>query len=123
LAFADEREPPREVWYSLEEALELLAALEDARDAHIHANQLAVVIPVESDVRKLSRRLGVRRRARRRRCLMPHSAPLKPPVGSVSLPRSCCSSCRASRFVTSSVDGIAHVPAAAVEEYHLRTAP
>ncbi|MDQ1424707.1 MAG: hypothetical protein QOD72_2205 [Acidimicrobiaceae bacterium] len=54
----DEREPPREVWYSLEEALELLGALEDARDALIDAGQLAVVVAVEIQIRELSRRLG-----------------------------------------------------------------
>jgi hypothetical protein len=52
-----EREPPREVWYSLEEALELLAVLEDARDALTESGHLAVVVAVEDQVRSLSRRL------------------------------------------------------------------
>jgi hypothetical protein len=52
-----EREPPREVWYSLEEALELLAVLEDARDALTDSGHLAVVVAVEAQVRGLSRRL------------------------------------------------------------------
>lgn len=38
------REPPRDVWYSLEDALDLLAALEDARDALIDSGHLAVVV-------------------------------------------------------------------------------
>jgi hypothetical protein len=51
------REPPRYVWYTLDEALELLAALEDARDALAGAGQLAVVVAVEDQVRRLNRRL------------------------------------------------------------------
>lgn len=52
-----DREPPRYVWYSLDEALELLAALEDARDALIDAGQLTVVVALEAQVRELSRKL------------------------------------------------------------------
>lgn len=33
MTFPGDQEPPRHVWYSLEEALELLAVLEDAADA------------------------------------------------------------------------------------------
>ena len=55
---ADEPEPPEEVRYSLDEALALLAALEDARDALIDSGHLAVVVAVEAEVRTLSRRLG-----------------------------------------------------------------
>jgi Phage integrase family len=54
---AEEREPPRYVWYTLEEALELLAALEDAREALIEAGHLTVVVSIEAQVRELSRRL------------------------------------------------------------------
>ena len=52
-----EREPPREVWFSLDESLELLATLEDARDALIESGHLSVVMPVEAQIRDLSRRL------------------------------------------------------------------
>jgi hypothetical protein len=52
-----EQEPPRYVWYSLEEALELLAALEDARDSLINAGHLTAVVAIEAQVRDLSRRL------------------------------------------------------------------
>jgi hypothetical protein len=52
-----EQEPPRHVWYSLEEALELLASLEDARDALLDASQLVVVVDVEREIRQLSRKL------------------------------------------------------------------
>lgn len=52
------REPPRYVWYDLDDALELLAVLEDARDALIGRRNLAVVVAVEARIRDLSRRLG-----------------------------------------------------------------
>ena len=57
LDFSKEREPPRDVWFSLDEALELLATLEDARDALIESGHLSVVMPVETQIRKLSHRL------------------------------------------------------------------
>jgi hypothetical protein len=53
----NEREPPREVWFSLDEALDLLATLEDARDALIDSGHLSVVLAVEHQIRELSRRL------------------------------------------------------------------
>jgi hypothetical protein len=49
--------PPDGVEYGLEDALALLAALEDARDALIVSGHLAVVVAVESEIRYLSRRL------------------------------------------------------------------
>ncbi len=57
MGLPSEREPPREVWFSLDEALELLATLEDARDALIESGHLSVVMTVESQIRELSRRL------------------------------------------------------------------
>jgi hypothetical protein len=51
-------EPPRRVVYDLEEALGLLGALEDARDALIDSGHLAVVVSVETEIRTLSRKLG-----------------------------------------------------------------
>ncbi len=51
------REPPRQVWYELNEALLLLADLEDARDALIQADQFGVVVAVEAQIRALHRRL------------------------------------------------------------------
>ena len=50
--------PPREVTYDLEEALELLAALEDARDVLSDSDHLAVLVQVEHQIQVLSRRLG-----------------------------------------------------------------
>lgn len=52
-----DREPPRHVWYDLDEAIGLLADLEDARDALLDAGHLVVVVGVENQIRLLSRRL------------------------------------------------------------------
>jgi hypothetical protein len=52
-----EREPPRYIWYTLEEALELLAALEDARDSLIDAGHLAAAMAIDAQIRDLNRRL------------------------------------------------------------------
>ena len=52
------QEPPGRVQYGLEEALELLAALEEARDALITTDHLAEAAQVEHQVQLLSRRLG-----------------------------------------------------------------
>ncbi len=51
------REPPRLVWYELEEALDLLADLEDARDALLASGHLTVVVAIERQIRVLSHRL------------------------------------------------------------------
>lgn len=51
-------EPPDEVSYSLEDSLDLLAALEDARDALVETDHLAVVAQLEHQVVILSRKLG-----------------------------------------------------------------
>jgi hypothetical protein len=52
-----DREPPRHVWYTLDEALALLADLEDARDVLIESGRLAVVVGIENQIRLLSHRL------------------------------------------------------------------
>ena len=51
------REPPREVWYDLEEALELLSVLEDASAAMTDSGHLSEVMTVEAQIRVLSRKL------------------------------------------------------------------
>jgi len=51
-------EPPSRVSLDLEEALELLAALEDARDALADSDHLAALAQVEHQVARLSRKLG-----------------------------------------------------------------
>lgn len=53
-----EQEPPTSVIYDLEEALELLAALEDARDTLRDTEHLAGVLALEAQIQVLSRRLG-----------------------------------------------------------------
>jgi len=53
-----DHEPPVAIIYDLEEALDLLAALEDARDALADTDHLAVLTQVEHEVTALSRTLG-----------------------------------------------------------------
>ena len=57
MTFPEGQEPPREIWFSLDEALDLLASLEDARDALLDTGHLPVVVGVEHQIRRLSRRL------------------------------------------------------------------
>jgi hypothetical protein len=45
--------------YRLEDALDLLAALEDSRDVLIDTDHLAVLSQVEHQIQILSRRLGL----------------------------------------------------------------
>ena len=58
MAVPPDREPPAQVTYGLEEALELLAALEDARDVLSQGDHLSVLAAVEHQVATLNRRLG-----------------------------------------------------------------
>ena len=51
-------EPPEAIRYDLDEALTLLAALEDARDAMIDGGTLVLVVAIETEIRMLSRKLG-----------------------------------------------------------------
>jgi len=50
--------PPEQVRYNLEEALELLAAMEEARDALVTTDHLAEVSQLEHQIQALNRRLG-----------------------------------------------------------------
>jgi hypothetical protein len=54
----DDLEPPTSVTFDLEEALELLAALEDARATLRDSEHLAGVLNLEAQIQLLSRRLG-----------------------------------------------------------------
>lgn len=53
-----ENEPPTSVRYNLEEALDLLAALEEARDTLRDTEHFAGVLTLEAQIQLLSRRLG-----------------------------------------------------------------
>jgi hypothetical protein len=55
---SDGKEPPGYVWYTLDEALELLAVLEDSRDSLIDSGHLTVVLALEAHVLDLNSRLG-----------------------------------------------------------------
>ena len=50
--------PPLGIWLSLDEALDLLAELEDARETLIESDQLAAVVGIEDQIRLLSHKLG-----------------------------------------------------------------
>lgn len=52
-------EPPIVVVYDLDDALTLLAALEDVRDTLIESRYLVMVIVVESEIQALSSRIGL----------------------------------------------------------------
>lgn len=51
-------QPPDRITYGLEEALELLAALEDALEVVVGTDYLGVVAEVENEVARLHRKLG-----------------------------------------------------------------
>jgi hypothetical protein len=50
--------PPAFIFYGLEEALDLLAALEDSRDILIDTDHLTVLSQVEHQIQLLNRRIG-----------------------------------------------------------------
>ena len=52
------RELPQAVGYDLDEALELLASLEDARGILLDSDRLAALAQIEHQIQLLSRRLG-----------------------------------------------------------------
>lgn len=49
--------PPGDIALGLEEALDLLAALEDARDVLVDTDHLSVLAQVEDQIQRLSRKL------------------------------------------------------------------
>jgi len=114
------QEPPRNVWYGLDEALELLAALEDARDALIDSGHLAVLIGVEDQIRLLSRRLDFedpRETAMSTDVLRATEAARRLGIPTKDLLRLVQE--RRIRYVM--VDGIAHIPVDALEEFRARS--
>jgi hypothetical protein len=52
-------QPPESVHFDLEEALYLLAALEDSRDVLIETDHFSVLVQVESQIQLLTRKLGL----------------------------------------------------------------
>lgn len=53
-----DEDPPQHVSYTLEEALELLAVLEDVWETLMDTDHLTGVVALEAQVQELSRRLG-----------------------------------------------------------------
>jgi len=56
----EEPAPPAEVRLALEEAPELLAALEESRDALLQTDHLAELVMIETQIQLLSRKPGFR---------------------------------------------------------------
>lgn len=54
----DPEEPPQAITLSVEEALDVLAVLEEARESFYESDFLGGVIGVEDSIRMLSRKLG-----------------------------------------------------------------
>jgi len=54
----DEPQPPTAIWYELDEALNLLADLEDASLTMLEADLLAAVIILDHQISLLTRKLG-----------------------------------------------------------------
>jgi hypothetical protein len=52
-------QPPESVNFDLEEALYLLAALEDSRDVLVETDHFSVLVQVEAQIQLLTRRLGL----------------------------------------------------------------
>ena len=51
-------DPPEQINLGLDEAIELLAALEDARDVLVETDHLSVVVQVEHQIQLVSHKLG-----------------------------------------------------------------
>jgi hypothetical protein len=55
----DRREPPRHVWYDLDEAIDLLAVLEDAQLTALEGGALSLVLLIEHHIELLHRKLEI----------------------------------------------------------------
>ncbi len=55
----DRREPPRYIWYDLDEAVDLLAVLEDAKLAALDSGALSIVVVLEHQIHVLHRKLEI----------------------------------------------------------------
>ena len=58
MAFPTGPLPPTHVTYALDEALELLAALEDARDVLVDSDHLGILAELFQQITVLNRKLG-----------------------------------------------------------------
>jgi hypothetical protein len=52
-------DPPEQIDLGLDEAIELLAALEDARDVLVETDHLSVLVQVEQQIQLISHKLGL----------------------------------------------------------------
>jgi hypothetical protein len=100
----------------LEEALELLAALEEARDALIETDHLTEVVRLETQIQLLSRRLGFDDTEE----AMADTAPIRAAQAARQLGLAAKELLRLVygrkiRYVM--LKGIAHIPADAIDEY------
>lgn len=55
----ERREPPRHIWYDLDEAIELLAVLQDAQLTALDGGALALVVVLEHQIEVLHRKLEI----------------------------------------------------------------
>lgn len=55
----ERREPPRHVWYDLDEAIDLLAVLQDAQLTALDTGALSLVIMLEHQIELLHRKLDI----------------------------------------------------------------
>lgn len=115
----DEREPPTSVTFNLQEALELLAALEEARATLQDGEHLAGVLTSEASSQLLSRRLGFDDG---------ETMPAEPLIAAEAAERLDLPIKELWRLVYERkiryvmVNGIAHVPEDAVDEYRREAA-
>ena len=109
---------PEGVDFDLEEALSLLAALEDSRDVLIDTDHLAVLSQVEHQIQILSRKLGLDQGAHPMsgELLRASEAARRLEMSTKELLRLVHG--REIRYEM--VDGIAHLPTDALEEYRAR---
>ncbi|MCD9622783.1 hypothetical protein [Rhabdothermincola salaria] len=121
MSFPGDQEPPRYAWYDLDEALELLAVLEDARDALTDSRHLAVVITLEAQIRTsaIDSTSTTRREAPMpTEALRASEAARRLGIPTKDLLRLIHD--RMIRYVM--IDGIAHVPVDAIDDYRTRVA-
>jgi hypothetical protein len=113
-------EPPEHVGYELGDALTLLGTLEDARDALIESGHLAVVVPIETEIRTSAVSLA----STTRQEAPMEAEPLRATEAArrMGIPtRELLRLVYEHRIRYVMVDGIAHVPEDAIAEYEAKT--